>query len=261
MGKVRSTAVAGYFYPDDAQQLRSQLHGYLAEAKANAPCPKAFIAPHAGYIYSGAVAASAYARVFNRDKDIEQVVLMGPSHRVGFEGIATPGVDYFASPLGNIPVDRQAMEHVEELPFVRCIDRAHAHEHSLEVHLPFLQLTLNEFRLIPLVVGDARGAQVSQVLELLWGGEETLIVISSDLSHYLDYDSAVAIDSLTTKAIETLKGEDISYDQACGRIPVQGMLLSAKQHGLTCTTVDQRNSGDTAGPRDQVVGYGAYVFN
>ncbi|KPK39032.1 MAG: dioxygenase [Gammaproteobacteria bacterium SG8_47] len=258
---IRAPAVAGMFYPAQAQELRRMVRGYLSEAHPEGPAPKAIIAPHAGYIYSGPVAASAYARLQGARSAIERVVLLGPSHRVAFAGLAAPSAEYFATPLGNVPVDTEALDSISDLPQVVRLDQAHALEHSLEVHLPFLQETLEHFSLVPLVVGDASPDEVDEVLERLWGGPETLIVVSSDLSHYHDYASAQRMDEATSRAIERLEPEAIDYEDACGRNPVNGLLHLAKKLGLHAHTIDLRNSGDTAGPRDQVVGYGAYVFH
>lgn len=260
MGMVRQPAVAGMFYPLDPGELEEAVGLYLAAAAADGPAPKAIIAPHAGYIYSGAVAASAYALLRPAKSLIRRVVLIGPAHRVPFAGLALPAADRFATPLGEVPIDRDAVARIADLPQVSVIEDAHGREHSIEVHLPFLQAVLDEFTLLPLVAGGASAAQVAEVLELLWGGEETLIVISSDLSHYHDYETAQRLDSATSRAIESLRPEDIDSDRACGSVPVSGLLTVARQRGLTARTLDLRNSGDTAGPRAEVVGYGAYAF-
>lgn len=260
MSQVRNPAVAGLFYPDNPQKLRGMLADYLGAVHATDSVPKAIIAPHAGYIYSGPVAASAYARISPARGTITLVVLLGPAHRVGFHGLALSSADYFQTPLGRVKVDQEAVKKISRLPQLQVMDVAHAQEHSLEVHLPFLQEVLGEFSLVPLVVGDAGPEEVAEVLDSLWGGPETLIVISSDLSHYHDYQTAQQLDRATSKAIEELRLEDIQYDHACGRNPVNGLLQVARRRGLKATTVDLRNSGDTAGPRDQVVGYGAYLF-
>ncbi|MBI5782263.1 MAG: AmmeMemoRadiSam system protein B [Gammaproteobacteria bacterium] len=260
MTSVRNPAVAGLFYPDDPQALRGMLADYLGAVHAKDAVPKAIIAPHAGYIYSGPVAASAYARVKPARGRVTRVVLLGPAHRVGFHGLALSSADYFLTPLGRIAVDQEAVKKISDLPQVYVMDAAHAQEHSLEVHLPFLQEVLGEFSLVPLVVGDAEPGEVAEVLDLLWGGPETLIVISSDLSHYHDYKTAQRLDQATSQAIEQLRIEDIRYDDACGRNPVNGLLHVARRRGLKARTVDLRNSGDTAGSHDRVVGYGAYVF-
>ena len=260
MTSMRNPAVAGMFYPANPRELHAQIGEYLGSVRTAGPVPKAIIAPHAGYVYSGPIAASAYARLKPARGRITRVVLLGPAHRVGFHGLALSSADYFVTPLGQIPVDRAATEKITGLPQVRVMDAAHAQEHSLEVHLPFLQEVLGEFSLVPLVVGEAGPGEVAEVLESLWGGPETLIVISSDLSHYHDYRSAQKLDRATSQAIEELRLEDIQYDHACGRNPVNGLLQVARRLGLTAKTVDLRNSGDTAGSHDRVVGYGAYVF-
>ena len=259
MVNVRNPAVAGLFYPDDPRELRALLTDYLAATPAAGGVPKAIIVPHAGYIYSGPIAASAYARLKPARGTITRVLLLGPAHRVGFRGLALPSADYFVTPLGRIAVDREAVGKISALPQVQVKDVAHAQEHSLEVHLPFLQEVLGDFRLVPLVVGDAGAEAVGEVLELLWGGPETLIVISSDLSHYHDYRTAQKLDRATSEAIEQLRPQDIDYDSACGCNPVNGLLYVARKRGLKARTIDLRNSGDTAGPHDRVVGYGAYI--
>jgi len=261
--QIRQPAVAGMFYPADPGQLRSMLEEYLQQAKArpgaDEPVPRAIIAPHAGYVYSGPVAASAYARIQPAHARFKRVLLLGPSHRVALRGLATSSASHFLTPFGQIPLDRAAIERLETLPQVTCADQAHALEHSLEVQLPFLQMVLDEFVLVPLVVGDADAHEVDEVIEQFWD-DQTLIVISSDLSHYHDYATAQRLDSATSKAIEALQPDAIGYGDACGRNPVNGLLQFAREHGLHAATVDLRNSGDTAGPRDQVVGYGAYLI-
>ncbi len=260
MATVRTPAVAGMFYPAKATELETMVGRYLGAASVSGPVPKAIIAPHAGFIYSGPVAASAYVRIAPARDTITRVILLGPAHRVTVAGLALPSVDSLATPLGNVSVDKKAVAMITDLPQVKVMDAAHESEHSLEVHLPFLQTVLTQFALVPLAVGQASPVDVGEVLERLWGGPETLIVISSDLSHYHDYDTARRLDSATSRAIEQLRPEDIQYDHACGRIPINGLLHVARKRGMSVTTIDLRNSGDTAGPRDQVVGYGAYVF-
>jgi hypothetical protein len=262
MSKTRAPVVAGLFYPAEPDRLRQEVHHYLTAAKPGdvAP-PKAVIAPHAGYVYSGPVAASVYARIAPLRGTVTRVVVLGPSHRVGFHGIATSSAEFFHTPLGDIPVDLPAVQGLSRLPQVRTFDLAHAQEHSVEVHLPFLQEILGTFRLVPLVVGEAGAEEVAEVLELLWGGPETFIVISSDLSHYHDYHTARERDAATSRAIEALRPEAIHEEDACGRNAVSGLLEVARRHGYSIEAVDLRNSGDTAGPRDRVVGYGAYVLH
>lgn len=257
----RAAAVAGMFYPANAVQLRHAIDDYLQHAVSHPQIPKAIIVPHAGYVYSGPIAASAYATLRPLRSQIGKVVLLGPAHRVPFRGLAATSADFFITPLGKIKIDRDAVTRVSQLPQVEIFDSAHAQEHSLEVQLPFLQSVLDNFELIPLVVGEAGQHEVAEVLNLLWGGDETLIVISSDLSHYKNYAVAQQMDRATSTAIETLQPEQIHYDMACGRNPVNGLLEVARQKHLHVETIDLRNSGDTAGDKSRVVGYGAYVFH
>ncbi len=260
MSGTRAAAVAGMFYPDDPQQLRSDIQAMLAGASRKAITPKALIVPHAGYIYSGPIAASAYAQLATLRERIERVILLGPCHHVPLRGLAATSADYFSTPLGSIAIDHQANDQILDYPQVQVFDATHQREHSLEVQLPFLQLVLDDFKLVPLVVGDAYADEVDAVLETLWGGDETLIVISSDLSHYHDYNSARQLDARTCRAIEQLDGSALQARDACGRNPIAGLLIAARIHHLKATTLDLRNSGDTAGDRSRVVGYGAWAF-
>lgn len=260
MEKIREPAVAGMFYPADARQLTRMVAGFMADAKGNGETVKAIIAPHAGYIYSGPIAASAYARLSDCAGKVERVVLLGPAHRVSLHGLAACSAESFATPLGEVAVDITSVQDVQILPQVELSDEAHAAEHSLEVHLPFLQTICPGFRIVPLVVGQATADEVAEVLEKLWGDEETVIVVSSDLSHYHDYATAHTLDAATAEAIEKLDPTSLRYDSACGQIAIRGLLLAARKKGLRAHTVDLRNSGDTAGSRDRVVGYGAFVF-
>ena len=256
--KIRPPAVAGMFYPMDRDELKHEIEEYLVQAKAGGPPPKAIIAPHAGYIYSGPIAASVYASLKPVRDQIKKVVLLGPAHRVYLEGLALPDATVFATPLGEIEIDRDLVHKIRNLPQVRVMPSAHAQEHSLEVHLPFLQMLLAEFTLLPLVVGEAGKEQVAEVLAAVWGGAETLIVISSDLSHYHDYHTARQLDAATSTAIKNLQIEEIGPEQACGCRPMSGLLHLAKHKNMEIHVLDVRNSGDTAGARDRVVGYGAY---
>jgi AmmeMemoRadiSam system protein B len=259
---VRPPAVAGTFYPGAQRELAQNLAQLLGAAASTAPersVPKAIIAPHAGYIYSGPVAASVYALLAPARDRIKRVVLLGPTHRVAVRGLALPGAGAFATPLGIVPIDRLAVDALRGLPQVVESAQAHALEHSLEVHVPFLQVILGEFTLVPLAVGHATQEEVAGVLERLWGGPETLIVVSSDLSHYLSYADAQAVDRATAKAILAF-ATDISHEQACGATPVTGLALAARRRGLKPELLDLRNSGDTAGPRDRVVGYGSFAY-
>lgn len=256
---VRSPAVAGMFYPADPRQLADEVAGFLATAKASQLAPKALIVPHAGYIYSGAIAASAYATLKGVAPRIRRVILLGPTHRVAVRGLALPDADAFDTPLGRIMLDREAMRTIARLPQVITSAAAHAQEHSLEVQLPFLQRTLPDFTLLPLAVGMATADEVAEVLEALWGGGETLIVISSDLSHYLPYAAAQFVDGKTAEDIVKLR-QPIAHEQACGGTPIGGLLVAASRHHLRPHLLDLRNSGDTAGSHNQVVGYGAFAF-
>ena len=260
MNSVRNAAVAGQFYEDDGRRLEAVVDGMLAEVKTSAPCPKVLVAPHAGYVYSGPVAAEVYARLANASQPITRVVLLGPSHRVGFRGIATSSAQAFSTPLGEILLDRAAITAIAELPGVHERDEAHALEHSIEVQLPFLQRSLSAFQLVPLVVGEASADEVAAVIDALWGGPETLVVISSDLSHYLPYDKARARDESTARRIESLR-PDLAGDEACGCRPLNGLLTVLGRRGLKIERVVVKNSGDTAGDRSRVVGYGAWVVN
>jgi AmmeMemoRadiSam system protein B len=257
--RVRPPAVAGAFYPGDPVVLRSQIAGYLRQANCVGPIPQALIVPHAGYQYSGPVAASGYALLGPVRHRITRVVLLGPSHRVPFYGLASTSAEAFATPLGAIPIDRAAIEQSLEWPQVRVLDHAHQYEHSLEVHLPFLQVTLDEFSLVPFAVGQANASEVAQVIDALWNGDDTLLVVSSDLSHYHSYATARAIDSETSHLIEHREWEQLSGERACGYCGIRGLLKIAERRGLQVKMVDLRNSGDTSGTKDQVVGYGSYV--
>ncbi len=221
--------------------------------------PKALIVPHAGYVYSGGVAAEAYDRLRPARGIVRRVVLLGPCHRVPVRGLALPEAGAFATPLGQVPIDREAIASLAGLPQVVVSSAVHAEEHALEVQLPFLQRVLGEFSLVPLAVGAATPEQVSEVIEKLWGGEETLFVISSDLSHYHPYKEACDIDRGTARAILDYS-TDIDHEQACGATPVAGMLLAARRHALKVELLDLRNSGDTAGGRGRVVGYASFAF-
>ncbi len=260
MPSVRPAAVAGSFYPADPARLESVVERCLAAAGAATRAPRALIAPHAGYVYSGPVAGTAYAQLAGLRERVRRVLLLGPAHRMRFEGIAVSEADSFETPLGRVPVDAAARDLALELPRVQRLEAAHAREHSLEVQLPFLQRVLREISLVPFAVGDASGDEVAELIELLWQDEETLVVVSSDLSHYLPYDEARRVDAATCRAIEELRPEAIAWEQACGRVPLQGLLRVAQRRGLRATTLDLRSSGDTAGGRDEVVGYGAWSF-
>lgn len=270
---IRPPAVAGRFYPKDAAQLGMLVEALLAGTSVSSPAPpiasrpstigiapKGLIAPHAGYVYSGPIAATAYASVRTRATQITKVVLLGPAHRVYVDGLALPAAERFATPLGEVEIDSTLAAAVLALPQVCRSEQAHALEHSLEVHVPFLQALLARFTLLPLLVGDASPAQVAEVLELVWGGPETLVVISSDLSHYHDYAEACRLDEATANWIACADTPGLDPRRACGARCIDGLIQYGRCHPIRLELLDLRNSGDTAGPRDQVVGYGAFAI-
>jgi AmmeMemoRadiSam system protein B len=260
--RVRPPAVAGSFYPSPPDALGAALREAFADAvipTTGAAIPKALVVPHAGYVYSGAIAASAYARIIPARATIRRVVLLGPSHRVYVRGLAVPSVDAFRTPLGIVPIDADGREAALDVQGVRVDDRAHALEHSLEVQVPFLQSVLDDFVLLPFSVGDATADEVAGVLEACWGGPETLVVISSDLSHYHRYADAVQLDARTAAAIVACRPGAVEDHDACGAYPLRGLLQIVADHGYSVEQLDLRNSGDTAGDRDRVVGYGAFA--
>jgi AmmeMemoRadiSam system protein B len=259
--RARLPAVAGLFYPDDPYELRAVVRSYLDAAPAPAAGrPKVLIVPHAGYVYSGPVAASAYRTLVGRSGSIERVVLAGPSHRVPLAGIALPDVTAFETPLGRIPIDTATVQRLLAMPHVQVSNLPHRMEHSLEVQLPFLQMTLEDFSLVPLAVGDAAPEVVASVLEACWGGPETLVVISTDLSHDRDYDSARRADAETARAIVS-RMDDLHDEQACGCRLLNGLMRLARRRQLRVETLDLRNSGDTSGDTARVVGYGAFALH
>ena len=262
MNQIRQPAVAGLFYPEDKQTLKDDIQQYLNQAVGSQYVhPKAIVVPHAGYIYSGPIAAAAFKQIIPLKDTIKHVVLLGPSHRVGFSGLAVPESTVFNTPLGNITIDQEGIQLLSDLPQVIVSEQAHREEHSLEVQLPFLQEILDEFTLIPLVVGDVERHEVAEVIKRLWGDEHTLIIISTDLSHYHNYNEAKELDHATSDAIVNLKPDLIDYDDACGRNGLKGLLTVAEEKNLSVETLDLRNSGDTAGDKSRVVGYGAYAIH
>ena len=290
---IRQAAVAGLFYPADPTELRSIVDRLLGNdrvnqradarqgtlepaepnalaanvaafpggvSEADAIVPKALISPHAGYVYSGAVAAAAYRLLARARGKVSRVVLLGPSHRFAFSGMAATSARAYETPLGVVPIDQQWLEQARDVPFFGVSDQAHEGEHCLETQLPFLQRVLGDFTLVPIICGDVDAEQVANLLDRLWGGPETLIVVSSDLSHYLDYRACRALDEETRAAIERLDPLALTSERACGAVPVKGLLTAAGRRGMRVKTLDLCNSGDTAGPRDRVVGYGAWAF-
>lgn len=259
---IRPAAVAGMFYPADALELGEEVDTLLGSAPRppfDAASIKAIAVPHAGYVYSGATAAAAYRLLEGRHAAIRRVVLLGPTHRVAVRGLALPNVDIFETPLGGVPVDTELAARIERLPQVVGSRAAHAAEHSLEVQLPFLQRVIGEFSLLPLAVGMVRPEDVAEAIDAVWGGAETLIVVSTDLSHFHPYREARELDSATVADVLALRG-DIDHEHACGATPLNGLLLCARRRGLTPHLIDARNSGDTAGDRSRVVGYASFAF-
>lgn len=258
---IRPSAVSGLFYPASARSLQAHLAASFARAApASLPtAPKALIVPHAGYDYSGIIAAGGYNQLTPFASRIRRVVLFGPAHRVPLLGLALPQASAFRTPLGDVPVDMDAWNEALKLPQVEVSDRAHELEHSLEVQLPFLQSILPSFTLVPFVVGWTDPVNVARVMETLWDGPETLILVSSDLSHYHPYDEARALDQATIERI--LQGDaTITPDDACGAIAIDGLLLAARRRQLQPHFIAYCNSGDTFGDRDRVVGYTSIAF-
>jgi AmmeMemoRadiSam system protein B/AmmeMemoRadiSam system protein A len=262
---IRPPAIAGTFYPNNPVELEATIKYFLNEAVRNfgpaVNVPKAIIVPHAGYIYSGLTAAAVYNRLQPAREVIKRVVILGPCHCVAINGIALPSTEIFQTPLGNILLDKDSITSILNLDSVEVFNETHVNDHSIEIHLPFLQKILADFKLVPLIVGDSNPEKIAEVLDVLWGGPETLILISSDLSHYLRYDQAKMADSQTRIAIEQMDLNALGKDQACGFHSVKGLLMLAKAKGLSVTTADIRNSGDTAGTKDRVVGYGSWYFD
>ena len=257
---ARSPAVAGMFYPGHPDELRVTVREMLDRAACSSPVPKVIISPHAGYVYSGDVAARAFSTLGHGAKYIRRVVLLGPAHRVRLNGIAIPSVASFETPLGHIKLAQSALKRIESLPQVTTMDLAHKQEHSLEVQLPFLQEALADFRLIPMVVGNATPSDVAEVLDILWGGKETLVVISSDLSHYHEYQESRRRDETTSGMIENFQYDQLTPQNACGAHPLRGLLMTASRREMKIRRQFLCNSGDTAGNKDRVVGYGSWCL-
>ncbi|ABZ75524.1 protein of unknown function DUF52 [Shewanella halifaxensis HAW-EB4] len=263
---IRPAAVAGLFYPAAPDELRAMLEGYLARARmslisqANTQHSQAkvIIVPHAGYIYSGLVAAHAYVLIESMAATVNKVLLIGPAHRVYLQGGALPQSQYFETPLGQISIDKRSVEMLESNPHITVSDLPHQQEHCLEVQLPFLQHCLNQFELIPLLIGESDPQETAKLLEQLWGGEETLVVVSTDLSHFHRYAEATHLDKLTCQKI--LQGlETIFPEQACGSFCLNALMLQLKRHQLCLTQLSYQNSGDTAGDKNRVVGYASFA--
>lgn len=257
---TRQQAVAGMFYEADPQRLRQHVDALLEGGTAPQTTPRGLIVPHAGYLYSGGTAAAAYRCLATARGQIKRVALFGPAHRVYLQAMALPSVDAFATPLGRIELDRDAMAQVAGLPGVCISDEAHRLEHSLEVQLPFLQRVLGEFKLVPVVVGHCPSRQVADVIDALWAMPDTLLVVSTDLSHFHDYDAANRLDRVTCERLQA-RETDLQGEDACGAAVLNGLMRSRQMRSLAITLLDRCNSGDTAGNRDRVVGYGAFVLH
>lgn len=260
MSAIRPLAAAGSFYPADPVALRDAVHRYVESVPQSDLVPKALIVPHAGYAYSGPIAGSAYATLHAVRDHVTRVVLLGPAHYVEFTGLAASQARGFATPLGTVPIDPSALDSALVLASVQVLEEAHLPEHCLEVQLPFLQLLLDDFQIVPLLVGRTTAGEVGEVLDALWGGDETLLVVTSDLSHYHEYSEARRLDRATARVIESLASERMFPDRACGSVAIAGLLDAARRHGLEVHTLGLANSGDTAGSRRQVVGYGAFAL-
>ena len=263
MKNIRPPAVAGTFYPENPDTLRDVIEQNIAQTAplSRTEIPKVLIVPHAGYIYSGPIAGSAYTLLVPYRQLINRVVIIGPSHRVGFHGVALSNADNFKTPLGLIPIDKKSQAKLAEIAGVHIMDKAHEAEHSVEVQLPFLQYMLDTFSIVPIVAGDASPQLIAKIIKTLWAGPETLILISSDLSHFHNYLTAQQLDRATSQAILTMDINAIDSQHACGCVGIRGLLTFTQQHPMETSILDVRNSGDTAGSKDSVVGYGAYLFS
>lgn len=262
MKKIREPAVAGTFYPAEKDELKHMIEQFILEAPKANKVPKVIIAPHAGYIYSGELAGAVYARLIPDNNKISRVILMGPSHKVGFHGMALSTAEHFSTPLGSIDIDIESNTQLSRFPYVQYLDQAHELEHSIEVHLPFLQMVLKKFILLPIICGDSSADQVCTIIEQFWGQPETLIVISSDLSHFHNYETAQKKDKATSNFIEQLELEHLDSDSACGYIPISGLLALARKNDLKIKMIDLKNSADASriSDKNRVVGYGTYVI-
>lgn len=258
--RVRPPAVAGAFYPADRPTLAGMVGRFLELTHARPVAGvRGIVAPHAGYIYSGPVAASAFRAAEGARDQVRRAIVFGPAHLVPITGIAAPSHEAFLTPLGEVPVDTAAVAELAAEGLVRIDDAPHAPEHAIEVELPFLLETLGPLPIVPLVFGRASDAEAIEVIRRLWD-DETLLIVSTDLSHYLPYQTARLRDRRTATAIEALRPGEIGPDDACGHLALRAALALAREEGLRALQLDLRNSGDTAGDRARVVGYGAWAF-
>jgi len=266
MTVIRPAAIAGTFYPADANELRTTIANLMASAATHAPresAPKAIIVPHAGLVFSGAIAADGFATLLPATRTIKRLVIIGPAHRMAFQGIAVADATAFATPLGNVAVDEAAINSVLTLPQVQRLNAAHVQEHGLEIELPFIQHIFDnqpDVTIVPLLVSRCAAHQVEEVVEKLWGGPETLIVISSDLSHFHDDATARQMDDRTRQLIENFRAEELGFDDACGCLPIVGLLRAARKRGMDVKTLSLQNSSIASGDTSRVVGYGAWAF-
>lgn len=256
----RRTVAAGRFYSADPRELAETVDGLLAAASiGTGPAPVGIVVPHAGYQYSGAVAATAYARLAS-SLPVERVLVLGPAHFVPVAGCAVPAAAAFETPLGSVPVDAVCCERLAQFPGVVRDDAPHAPEHSVEVQLPFLQRLLpTDWELVPIVVGRAEAEVVVGVIDSA-AGPDTAVVCSTDLSHYLDQEQAAARDRRTAEAIVGRRADEIGDRDACGAAALRGVLAWARRRDVSVELLDLRTSGDTSGDRSRVVGYGAFAL-
>lgn len=259
--KTKKPDVAGMFYPADKDELKEMIEDFLKTAKVGKQLTRAIIAPHAGYVYSGPIAASAYLSLYSSKNEIKNVIILSPSHHYSFEGVAIHSAESFSTPLGELEVTQILKEKIKVLPFVHEYDQAFEQEHALEVHLPFIQHILPLAKILPLVVGHSRPEDIEKIFELFWNDSSNAFVVSTDLSHFLPYMNAQKIDGLTSKQIENLLYQDLHHEQCCGYYPLRGLLKFAKEHKLKITNIDLRNSADTAGDKGRVVGYGSFIVH
>lgn len=259
--KIKKPDVASLFYPDDAVVLKKLLEDYLLKAKSASVLTRAIIAPHAGYNYSGPIAGSAYKALYSSKDQIKTVLILSPAHHYSLEGVALHSADAFSTPLGTIAVNQELKNKLKEFPFVKEIDEAFEQEHAIEVHLPFIQYILPHAKILPLVVGYSKPEEIEKIFDLCWTDIHNAFVVSSDLSHFLPYIQAQKIDNLTARQIEKSLYQEIGHDQCCGFFPIRGLLKFANKMQLKISTLDLRNSADTAGDKSRVVGYGAFAVH
>lgn len=257
--EFRKPTVAGLFYPSETDNL-SKLITDLLNQKPPVSFTKMLIVPHAAYQYIGEILAQSYLHLFSRSQQIKTVVLLTPSHHIKFNGIAITSKDCYLTPFGEVIIDSDAMMTLLNFPQVVMFDDAHIKEHSIEIHLPFLQTILPSFSLVPLIIGETNSYNILEILEKLWEQEETLIIASMNLSHYQTYNIAQELDQRTSQAIESLHWQSLQTNQICNIHLISSLLQLAHQKSLTPKTIKVCNSGDLTGIKNRVVGYGAFIF-